>query len=247
MLFEDKDSTSVVSRPQDCFSNLPHTAQTPILDALPIKDVINLQQVSSTCKEYLRGYRRVTFDDKQLYGQFFDKQEHIISFRKKQAECRALVSGSALALMLGRSPHKPHDLDIFTPMIYVDNMEAFIGTTGYKRADNEECTSQQATERTRNAETLSDDTLEELDAEDNTEDVAEYNQHAVETVLTFQHDNGQRLQIIGTKVEPIDAILGFYSTLVMNVATATKVISLYPYTSFVEQKAVYLKNGRPRP
>ncbi|KAK7041975.1 hypothetical protein VNI00_008957 [Paramarasmius palmivorus] len=227
-------------------STLPEPAQTPLLDALPVNEVMKLRQLSRTCMDHVKSYERITFYDEQLYGPFFNDTAIIALFRRKQAECRVLVSGSTVALLLARSPHKPSDLDIFMPMIHVDTMENFIGTAGYKIAVEPKritlIEEPETTSETQTTEHLSEDAFEE---DSSTDYLEAYSAQTVGKVLTFHHENGQQLQIVGTKCEPIEAILDFYSTLVMNIATATKIISFYPYTSFVEQKAVYLKKWTP--
>ncbi|KAK7038683.1 hypothetical protein VNI00_010567 [Paramarasmius palmivorus] len=83
-----------------------------------------------------------------------------------------------------------------------------------------------------------------LKSRPNTGNVADrYEFTNIAGVFNFVNDEGLKVQIVAAEREAIEVIMGFYSTLVLNVGTATKVVSLYPQTSFVEKRALYLKHG----
>ncbi|KAK7049471.1 hypothetical protein VNI00_005502 [Paramarasmius palmivorus] len=78
----------------------------------------------------------------------------------------------------------------------------------------------------------------------NTGDIADrYKNTAVAGVFNFLNDDGMKIQLVATKGEAIEAILGFHS--MMNIATAMHLISLYPTTSFLNNEAIYLKEFSP--
>ncbi|EEB91118.1 hypothetical protein MPER_10578, partial [Moniliophthora perniciosa FA553] len=75
----------------------------------------------------------------------------------------------------------------------------------------------------------------------NTGSVADrYEATTIAGVFNFRNSMGNVIQLVATKVEAIEVILGFHSTLVMNIATAHEVISLYPNMSFIQFKSLYL-------
>ncbi|KAK7024541.1 hypothetical protein VNI00_016216 [Paramarasmius palmivorus] len=244
-------SASFKFNTQDRFSYLPHTAFTPILDALPVNCHAKISELSRACNQQIGSYNRITFDDLQLYGRFFGDVGTVKEFRLVQHECRALVSGSTVTLLLSRSLYSPSDLDVFLRVDTSSTMEAFIESTSYKKIClQSECSTfhprklggdvvQTPIANNHNSVNVEDSsTTDDEEDESHTQGTA----NAVHDVVTFADDRGYKIQLVRTNTEPVDAVLGFYSTAAMNVATSTKIISLYPYTTFVNKEALYLKD-----
>ncbi|KAK7035546.1 hypothetical protein VNI00_011839 [Paramarasmius palmivorus] len=226
------------------FGILPHTLLAPIFDALPIEALLKARLTSRLFNDEFQSYKRITFSDERLYGQFFDQKGDIERFRAVQAECEALVSGSSLTLLLSRSHHQPGDLDVFIRAPFAANMTTLLTSTGFrlplKQADDGE-------DDTRSLDPFqpcsTDTSLSDLGNGGNGNTTA-YNRDldaGIQRVLTFVNGQNQKIQLIITRTEPIDVILGFYCTAVLNIATANRIVSLYPNTTFVRKEAVYLK------
>ncbi|EEB88774.1 hypothetical protein MPER_13211 [Moniliophthora perniciosa FA553] len=67
-----------------------------------------------------------------------------------------------------------------------------------------------------------------------------YESTSIAGVFNFKTNVGSTIQLVATISEPIEAILGFHSTLVLNIASAFEIISLYPATSFLHNQSLYL-------
>ncbi|KAK7018733.1 hypothetical protein VNI00_018293 [Paramarasmius palmivorus] len=228
----------------DKFSTLPHTIVTPICDQLPLGQLAALRKVSPTVREQVLDYSSSAFGLTKLYGDFFPSLEAINAFRVVQAKCRALVSGSAVVSFLSRGSFLPGDLDILVPSSNVVELGTHLLRTTFAfdasplgLVEENQPKEAQIESFVRAATAPRDSWLEDVRG------ILEegYDELTVSGVFNFSNGDGRRVQIIGTKCEPIEFVLQFYSTLVMNVVTATRVISLYPNTSFVRNAALYLK------
>ncbi|KAK7036599.1 hypothetical protein VNI00_011532 [Paramarasmius palmivorus] len=69
-----------------------------------------------------------------------------------------------------------------------------------------------------------------------------YTFKSVLAVYDFANKEGKVVQVVVVEREIMEAVLSFHSTLVMNIATATEVVSLYPKASFVEGEILYLND-----
>ncbi|KAK7022062.1 hypothetical protein VNI00_017044 [Paramarasmius palmivorus] len=224
--------------------SLPHTAFTPIYDGLSADDLARMKQVSVEVNNQMQEYHAASFSPHKLYDSFFSSEETITSFRIRQAQCKALVSGSALVAFLSRGAFVPSDLDILIPAENVISMGSFIlDTDEYGLVDGSTSVQFDASKQAKmeafvKVASLPRD-LRPIHAKTILEDG--YDELTTSGIFTFANNQGKRIQIIGTKCQPIEFVLHSYSTLVMNVATASKVISLYPKTSFIRKSALYLK------
>ncbi|KAK0430598.1 hypothetical protein EV421DRAFT_1669929, partial [Armillaria borealis] len=65
-----------------------------------------------------------------------------------------------------------------------------------------------------------------------------YHLPGITTIVDFIDDAGQQAQIIFAVYSPLDIVLGFHSTVVMNVISHSGAVSLYPYSTFVLRRAI---------
>ncbi|KAK7044045.1 hypothetical protein VNI00_007760 [Paramarasmius palmivorus] len=217
-----------------------------------------MRRVSSSVRQQVTEYDAVAFCLNNLYGPFFHADK-ITEFRRVQAKTRALVSGSALVSFLSRGAFEPSDLDVFVPCPGLLLIGEFLLDEGFTfepigaRSEDEQSLSRRElftkmvsaprSSWLEDVKTILDESYDEL---------------TLGGVFNFVSEGGKTVQLIGTKCEPIEFILQFYSSkffsafqlqrllltseaLVMNIATPTRVISMYPFTSFVLKDALYLK------
>ncbi|KAK7019815.1 hypothetical protein VNI00_017904 [Paramarasmius palmivorus] len=225
--------------------NLPHLALTPVYDALPIDNLFNARKVSSTVRRQIEEYTSVTFGLNRLYGSFFSSAEDILQFRLVQHETRALVSGTSLVYVLSRSGYPLTDLDVFLPFGCVEKFGLFLLRAGYRCSPVDLSSDDPEVLLRKQEAALLDMLAAGVRDTDKLVLTDGYKANHVSTAFVFDRLDGKRIQLVGTKTEPIHAILGFYSTLVMNVATSNDLISLYPNTSFVQHAALYVQDITP--
>ncbi|KAK7018724.1 hypothetical protein VNI00_018284 [Paramarasmius palmivorus] len=227
----------------DHLTALPYPARSPIFDALNPADLMTAKKLSWALRCQVSQYERTTFGLNAIYGPFFKSFDDIERFRTFQSDSGALVSGSVLVRVLSRRGFTPSDLDLFVRTGRVLDSGKLLGSLGYKFKP---LSTVMEGKRVKSLE-QSPVFPEAVDAalashHPGAGTVAErYDDCSVAGVFNFRNEDGMNVQVVATKGEPVEAILGFYSTLVMNVATATQVVSLYPMTSFVKRWAMYLR------
>ncbi|KAK7019417.1 hypothetical protein VNI00_018072 [Paramarasmius palmivorus] len=227
------------------FVTLPHTALTPVYDALPVDNLFSARKVSSAVYHRIEEYTSITFGLNRLYGSFFSSTEEISQFRLVQHESRGLVSGTSLVYVLSRSGFPLMDLDIFLPDDCLKKVGLFLLRAGYRcspvQVDSDDSGLLLAQQESAFLEMLATG----VRRAENLVVLEGYEDSDVSSVFVFEKTDGRKIQLIGTKTEPIQVVLGFYSTLIMNFATANEIISLYPITSFVDHSALYLRDITP--
>ncbi|KAK7019409.1 hypothetical protein VNI00_018064 [Paramarasmius palmivorus] len=216
--------------------------QDSMFDALGARELAKLKGLSKSIRNMQLRYESVVFGLSRLYGPFFDN-DSIRDFRILQIKTGALVSGSCVVQLLSRRPFAPSDLDVFVGKDYVLAVGEFLEKAGYtfhplktlqegkvkiteeQHAHFEAAVQAEFDKPTPNTGTVAD----------------RYEFTTLAGVFNFFNPSGKKVQIVAVNHEPIEAILGFYSTVVMNIATATEIISLYPMTTFVEGRALFVK------
>ncbi|KAK7020667.1 hypothetical protein VNI00_017657 [Paramarasmius palmivorus] len=225
-------------------NSLPDTAQSPIFDELPAKDLARVRATSRAIRGQLNMYDKSTFGIEKLYGHFFPTESEQTTFRKKQAQTEALVSGSTLVKVLSRENFVPSDLDVFLNHANVMSLGQCIKELGYEFDPLPTVIEGNRTKSVQQMAVFEEAVVVELATwKPNTGDIADrYEGSAIAGVFNFKKGEQKRIQLVATRSDPIEAILGFHSTLVMNIATATHLIALYPATSFIDKQAIYLKD-----
>ncbi|KAJ6514007.1 hypothetical protein DFH09DRAFT_1333263 [Mycena vulgaris] len=88
------------------------------------------------------------------------------------------------------------------------------------------------------------DVWDQLRVEYNTAEV--YDGRGIFDVLDFRNGD-KKIQLIITSTTPMEVILGFHSTPVMNILMHDVGLSLYPRATFLAREALYLRTGGPWP
>ncbi|KAK7032072.1 hypothetical protein VNI00_013441 [Paramarasmius palmivorus] len=201
-------------------------------------DLARLKRVSRFVRSLVLIYEGSVFTLHRLYGSFFPASV-IERFRVLLLSTRALVSGSAVVQFLSRSTFEPSDLDVFVNHVHVLVVGTFLQEVGYRFVP----LTTVVRDGVKVSEQQDPDFEVAVRAEfchsiPNTGDVADrYELTTIGGVFNFVKDGGSKVQVVSARTEPVEAILA----LVMNIATATEVISFYPRTSFVYKRALYLK------
>ncbi|KAK7024524.1 hypothetical protein VNI00_016199 [Paramarasmius palmivorus] len=238
----------------DKLSVMPYPFWEPFHDSVSPDGLALLKRVSPLTRHEVRLYESKTFCVSRLYGRFFSEPD-IGQFRRVQARCGALVSGSVVVQFLSRKVFEPGDLDIFVPFLELVRLGQFLSSVGYVFQAS-------ASSSGKSGEgTFEDAVLDAIRAFGDEEGGVrgDYDDPAVVGVFNFVNEEQKRIQLVGTQRDAIEVVLRFYSSssfvtglsslcaddssqaLTMNIVTSSQVISFYPRTSFVEDVAVYLK------
>ncbi|KAK7054463.1 hypothetical protein VNI00_003661 [Paramarasmius palmivorus] len=179
-----------------------------------------------------------------LYGGFL-KEEDVEEFRKMLQKTRAIVSGSVLVARISQHPFEPRDLDLFVKDKGTLEVGDFLGRRGFKFTP----LSERQVGTRRESKQQPTGFAEAVDTEfaewnPNTGNVADrYKCCHLAGVFNFTNEEGKTIQVIATRCTPVEAILRFHSTAVMNFATANEVTCLFPTLTFIEKKNLVVRDA----
>ncbi|KAK7020637.1 hypothetical protein VNI00_017675 [Paramarasmius palmivorus] len=207
-----------------------------------------MREVSVSTNEQINQYYRTAIGPQKIYGEFFSSLQDITSFREQMAKNKAIVIGDALIHVLARDDASPDTLEVCLPASQVMSMGERIVKLG--------ATFTPLPAMKYNGKVVSTPQLPEFReavfAEyrkifPNISDLAErYDVNCIAGLFVFKTEKTKKeIHLIATSSAPIEVPLGAYSTLAMNIATAYQVISLYPATSFIDKRALYLMDDTP--
>ncbi|KZV68604.1 hypothetical protein PENSPDRAFT_551788, partial [Peniophora sp. CONT] len=163
--------------------------------------------------EVVAYFRRV-FTVDRLLRPFFT---YCTEFRETQHRTGALVSGSTALQLFDRATYRNADLDIYVEARYAVDVMKFV-------RDRERYLFQPTATQDRTPELV----LEFPPADPG---YNPYHGTGISDVLNFKRDN-QRVQLIVATRSPLDVILNYHSTCVMNIVTHSTAYSLFPKLSF---------------
>ncbi|KAK7033684.1 hypothetical protein VNI00_012684 [Paramarasmius palmivorus] len=225
----------------NALNNLPYPAQTTLFDVVPTKDLLALRVVSKETLLDLNQYTSTTFALPNIYGHFFTPNQQPV-IRTKLAHAGGLISGPAVFDMFRRQSAEPQRIDIYAP----ENTIPAIGQA-IKEMDY---TYQPLPSKVKNRWNYDKQLPVFEDAVrcefskwcPNTGDIDSFcDDSTVAGVFTFANKKEKEIRLIATRTEPVEVILSFHSTHLMNFATATEYVSLYPKSTFLDKRALVLE------
>ncbi|KAJ7635118.1 hypothetical protein FB45DRAFT_910829 [Roridomyces roridus] len=195
----------------------PHDA---LFAQLPARELVRLMQ---TCRYIHDLVHEICFNLTRLLSPFLGDHEQVVRFRQIQAETSALISGSVALQFLDRTTYPSSDLDIYVNRTCGDPVIHFILETGYIFQPREQ-------------QDL--DVFEQLlTAQSLLPRTASYPLRGIADILDFQKDD-KKIQLILSESAPMEVILSFHSTCVMNVITHATAYALYPRATFITKQAL---------
>ncbi|KAG8221622.1 hypothetical protein J3R82DRAFT_1900 [Butyriboletus roseoflavus] len=220
-------------------------ARAPIYDlifsCLSPRSLARLALTSRAAYLAIAAFKIRAFNINRHFSRFFNDP---LAFRSLQAKTNTLVSGSDALQFLDRSFYPEADLDLYTHPGHSFEVARFlVEAEGYHFAPREQ---------------QGEDWKVAIGNDwDGTESrifvgvEGEYPLGGIKTVWTFQKTgvNQQRLkiQIIEAASSPLEAILEFHSTCVMNFITSNAAYALYPFATFEEGSSLGMPSARGSP
>ncbi|KAK0457423.1 uncharacterized protein EV420DRAFT_1335334 [Desarmillaria tabescens] len=209
--------------PRRVFRDLPPEVYALILSYLSPLDVICFGRVDRKRKTIVESYFWSEFI--QLMVSYFSEPE-LLEFRLIQAKTGTLISGSTVLQFLERTTYPDSDLDIYTPFMYAREVGEFFLRIGYQFCPRESQIKP----------------FHEI-AEDINQRVVEqevYNLRGIMQVYDLDR-NGKKIQLMSALNSPMDIILAYHCTTVMNIITATHTYSLYPRGTFHQRRGLIIR------
>ncbi|KAG2123282.1 hypothetical protein DEU56DRAFT_830141 [Suillus clintonianus] len=229
-----------------------------VFSSAPVYDLIfcdlsprTLVRLSLTCrtthKAVTRFFKRAYNVNRHLSHYFPDP----LSFRSLQARTGLVISGSNALQFLDRTFYPESDLDVYSHAGHVYEVLEWIESTGYKFEPHK----YQGEDWHDHVSPDWDGTVARTTRFIPTgEDVRSTRYSNIAEVYTFKRlvDIGGELvelqiQVIETICNPIDTIMKYHSTCVMNIITFNAAYSFYPIATFEDRSAVKIPGSRHRP
>ncbi|THU90128.1 hypothetical protein K435DRAFT_676490, partial [Dendrothele bispora CBS 962.96] len=205
----------------------PATTYNEIIRELDPQAQANFALSCRTANHAVSAFERRAYKIEYLYGRYFPNAELIRSFRLLQYQYGILVSGSLVLAYLERISFQSSDLDVYVNVGRVAPLISFLESAGYQFQPH----SHRNATLFNTVRTITNVTAAQLGIHNN------FHVGRIIGVFNFKLlDNV--VQIVVTFHDPFDAIANFHSTCVMNFASFSHVVSLFPYTTFVSHATV---------
>ncbi|KDR77818.1 hypothetical protein GALMADRAFT_65576 [Galerina marginata CBS 339.88] len=215
----------------------PSTTDDSIFDGLSAGD---LYRYSWTCRDahdavssYFR--RNKNFDLHKVLERYFSLEDVFIAFRELQAATGMFISGSTALQFLDRTEYPESDLDLYVQHRYRRPIAWWLKEIGYNVIPHP------------NHQNLGLSLNQVLDLVPDFRTLQDHDTHpaptkgyfGAATVYNFEKvDPYRKIQLITCYRYPLEMVLNFHSTCVMNIITHEKAYSLYPRATFDERRTL---------
>ncbi|KAJ6495908.1 hypothetical protein DFH09DRAFT_1002254 [Mycena vulgaris] len=211
------------SRAWDSFfsEKAPDDAYNTIFSSLATRDLLCLMR---TCKHLYDLVLHTSFDVSCLLSPFFGNAENVKHFREIQAQTGTLISGSTALQFFERVRWPRSDLDIYAHREFATIPAHFLVGNGYifnPRPNQNPDLLAQLSKTTKDRLTLS------------------YLGRGISDVFDFSKGD-RKVQLIVACSTPMEIILSFHATCVMNVLSHDHAYALYPEATFVYRDALVI-------
>ncbi|KAF9474977.1 hypothetical protein BDN70DRAFT_884255 [Pholiota conissans] len=218
--------------------SLPSTTDDIILDDLSASELFKYGRTCKTIHAIVQSYIPRKFQVHKLLARYFT-QEEIDHFRYLQAITGMLISGSTALQFFDRVEYPDSDLDLYLEHGYREEVGRWLLDIGYKYVAR-------ATSATGRRRTFQNDLSLEPDS---TPERMLTQRQFIETgngyledaqcVFSFEKDNPYRkVQMITSINSPLERILYFHSTCVMNIIAHDTAYSFFPRGTFNERRSL---------
>ncbi|KAF7335577.1 DUF607-domain-containing protein [Mycena venus] len=192
-----------------------------VFSYIPTKDLVHLM---CTCRRLHSLVKKVCFDLHRLLLPFFGDATEVERFRLMQSLTDTLISGSTALQYFNRVTYRDSDLDIYVYRLTARMAVDFIVTNGY--------TFDPRKSQKKNV-------VEQLSVSISDRPPS-YLGRGIADVLDF-HKGNKKIQVIVAESTPMETILSFHSTVVMNIITPYNAFALYPHSTFVTKEALIVE------
>ncbi|KAF8900276.1 hypothetical protein CPB84DRAFT_1815433 [Gymnopilus junonius] len=223
-------------------SILPATTDDVLFSVLSPADLLRYSRTCRSTHAAVSAYIRRTFTIHDLLSRFFTPLE-INTFRYYQSRTGMFISGSTALQFFNRETYPDSDLDIYVEHRYSRTIAFWLLSIGYSFVP-----------RPRFQDEDLEEALRQNMAYDNVNFTVPaqasaffestsmgYFGRGVANVYNFtKSDPSRKIQLITAFHSPLEVILNFHSTCVMNVITHDTAYSLYPIATFEQKRALVI-------
>ncbi|KAI0083370.1 hypothetical protein BDY19DRAFT_910654 [Irpex rosettiformis] len=212
----------------------------PIFSAASPGSILRLARTCKAAHAAMRDYFSRAFDINNHLSRFFDDP---LAFRSLQAQTNTLISGSFALQFFDRSVYQGSDLNLYVPSLHHKEIGRWLVAHGYEYVPGHD-------------EDVDDDNEDPDSEEDSDENRLHYLDWVRERLIqgfskefSFQKrpssktDETFHVRLTVVTSCPMEVILGFHSTAVLNVISWDRAYSLYPRATFEHRKSLLLLEG----
>ncbi|PPQ80116.1 hypothetical protein CVT26_012167 [Gymnopilus dilepis] len=221
---------------------LPATTDNFFFSLLSPADLLRYSRISRSAYKAVSSYIRRTFTIEHVLSRFFDPLE-IKMFRQHQSRTGMFISGSTALQFFNRETYADSDLDLYVEHRYSEMIALWLLSIGYTFVPRPKYQAQDL--QVALAENMAYDNVHftvpnQTDAFFASTSMG-YFGRGVANVYNFTKSNPPRkIQLITSFHCPLEVILHFHSTCVMNVITHEAAYSLYPYATFEQKRSLII-------
>ncbi|KAK0452808.1 uncharacterized protein EV420DRAFT_1273743 [Desarmillaria tabescens] len=198
-------------------------------DILP-EPLITFSQANSITNRVITDFQKRAYNIAAFLSPFFTEVQYY-SFWGLQAITGLLISRSTALQFLDHTYYKGSDLDLYVNHVFARRVCFLFFCCAF-------CLDRSFLDL--------QTTLAELNAPMPTPLPKQYGGPGIICVLKYRNPSNMKVDVILTRFTPLQAILSFHSTCVMNVISYAHAISLYPRATFVDHVACHIESGRMR-
>ncbi|KAJ6578039.1 hypothetical protein B0H19DRAFT_1122167 [Mycena capillaripes] len=185
---------------------------------------LELVRLMQTCRSIYYLVLASCFSLHRLLSTFFGDATQVDAFRAMQGRTGTIVSGSTVLQFFNRRTWEGSDLDVYVDRPGAALAAFFIVETGYTFNPRK---SQEKTVSAQLVQSIKDR-------------APSYLGRGIADVLDF-HKGDKKIQLIVAATTPMEIILSFHSTCVMNIITHDRAITLYPESTFRTKQALIVE------
>ncbi|KJA14209.1 hypothetical protein HYPSUDRAFT_220598 [Hypholoma sublateritium FD-334 SS-4] len=223
--------------------DLPATTDDILLDYLHPSEFLKYSRVCKHTHAVVKSYMKRAFDIDKLLARFFSPAE-ILRFRELQCSTGMIISGSIALQFFERVVYPDSDLNLYIEYRFSRQVADWLVKSGYNYAPRPEPDTPQSLEdaflcNPHSREDFPERTSFLKNSFSRTEDYV-----LPLTIFNFEKRHPHRkIQLVTSLMSPLQRVLGFHSTCVMNIITHDKAYSFYPLATFGARCSLLCREG----
>ncbi|KII94494.1 hypothetical protein PLICRDRAFT_169248 [Plicaturopsis crispa FD-325 SS-3] len=218
-----------------------------VFSALSPASLVRFSRTSTRARRAVQSYSRIAYSIDRHLTRFFP---HPRVFRALQARTGTLISGSNALQFLDRTFYADSDLDLYVEGRHASEVGEWLGGSGWRFEPS-----------AKQSGTFEESLKVRLEGEDPLPEEADflpqsnpgwYFMRGVGMVFNFTKpevpgvSEALKIQLITATLTPMEIILQFHSTCVMNIISFENAYSLYPKATFEERRALIVATAGPK-